>query len=47
MSMSKCFGVGSAAVMLTAALAFPAAAQSAKAALKDKSGKDVGTAELM
>lgn len=47
MSMLKCFGAGSAALLLTAALAFPAAAQSAKAALKDKSGKDVGTAELM
>jgi superoxide dismutase, Cu-Zn family len=47
MSMLKCFGAGSVAVLLTAALAFPAAAQSAKAALKDKSGKDVGTAELM
>ena len=47
MSMLKCFGASSAAVLLTAALAFPAAAQSAKAALKDKSGKDVGTAELM
>ena len=47
MSMLKYFGASSAAVLLTAALAFPAAAQSAKAALKDKSGKDVGTAELM
>jgi Cu-Zn family superoxide dismutase len=47
MSMLKCFGAGSAALLLTTALALPAAAQSAKAALKDKSGKDVGTAELM
>jgi superoxide dismutase, Cu-Zn family len=46
MSMLKYFGAGSAALLLTAALAFPAAAQSAKAALKDKSGKGVGTAEL-
>ena len=47
MSMLKCLGAGSAALLLTTALALPAAAQSAKAALKDKSGKDVGTAELM
>ena len=47
MSMLKCFGAGSAALLLTTALALPAAAQSAKTALKDKSGKDVGTAELM
>jgi superoxide dismutase, Cu-Zn family len=46
MSMLKSFGAGSAALLLTTALALPAAAQSAKAALKDKSGKDVGTAEL-
>ena len=47
MSMLKCLGAGSAALLLTTALALPAAAQSAKAALTDKSGKDVGTAELM
>ena len=46
MSMLKYFGASSAAVLLTAALAFPAAAQSAKAALKDKSGKDVGVVDL-
>ena len=46
MSMLKRFAAGSAALLLAATLAFPAAAQSAKAAPKDKSGKDVGTAEL-
>ncbi len=36
-----------AAALLTTALALPAAAQSAKAVLHDKSGKEVGTVDLL
>jgi Cu-Zn family superoxide dismutase len=46
MRVVKHLGTLSAAALLAAGLALPAAAQSAKAMLKDKNGKDVGTAEL-
>jgi Cu-Zn family superoxide dismutase len=46
MIVLKYFATVGAAALLTAGLALPAAAQSGKAALKDKSGKQVGTAEL-
>ena len=36
-----------AAALLTTAMALPAAAQSAKAVLQDKSGKEVGTVDLL
>jgi superoxide dismutase, Cu-Zn family len=47
MRVLEFFGIVSAAGLLAAGLALPAAAQSAKAPLKDKSGKDVGVVELM
>jgi len=46
MRVFKYLGTASAAALLATSLALPAAAQSAKAALKDKSGKSVGAAEL-
>jgi superoxide dismutase, Cu-Zn family len=42
----KCLGAASAAALLAASLAVPAAAQSAKAMLADKNGKQVGTVDL-
>lgn len=47
MRVLKFFGAASGAALLAAGLALPAAAQTAKAPLKDKSGKDVGVVELM
>jgi superoxide dismutase, Cu-Zn family len=47
MRVLKILGTASAAALLAAGLALPAAAaETAKAPLKDKSGKDVGTVEL-
>jgi superoxide dismutase, Cu-Zn family len=46
MTILKYIGTMGTAALLSAALAMPAAAQSAKAALKDKSGKDVGSVDL-
>jgi Cu-Zn family superoxide dismutase len=46
MTILKYLGTAGAAALLTAGLTLPAAAQSAKAALKDKNGKDVGMADL-
>jgi Cu-Zn family superoxide dismutase len=42
----KYFATTGAAALLAASLALPAAAQEAKAALKDKDGKDVGMVQL-
>jgi Cu-Zn family superoxide dismutase len=47
MTILKYVGTVGAAALLTAAVALPAAAQSAKAVLHDKSGKDVGTVDLL
>jgi Cu-Zn family superoxide dismutase len=47
MGFVKYAGAMSAAALMAAGLALPAAAQSAKAALKDKTGKSVGTVELL
>jgi Cu-Zn family superoxide dismutase len=48
MRVLKILGTASAAALLAAGLALPAAAtETAKAPLKDKSGKDVGSVELM
>jgi len=47
MHVLKTAGTISAAALLAAAFALPAAADSAKAMLKDKNGKDVGAVELM
>jgi superoxide dismutase, Cu-Zn family len=46
MTVLKYFATAGAAALLTAGLALPAAAQAGKAVLKEKSGKEVGTAEL-
>lgn len=47
MRVLKIFGTASAAALLAVGLAMPAAAvETAKAPLKDKTGKDVGTVEL-
>ena len=46
MTFLKYFATAGAAALLTAGLALPAAAQSGKAVLKDKSGKQVGTVDL-
>jgi Cu-Zn family superoxide dismutase len=46
MKFIKYLGTLSAAVCVTAALSLPAAAQNAKAPLKDKDGKEVGTVDL-
>ena len=46
MTIVRCFGTVSASALLAAALALPAAAQTAKAVLHDKSGKEVGAAQL-
>ena len=47
MRVLKIFGTASAAALLAAGLSLPAAAaETAKAPLKDKSGKDVGAVEL-
>lgn len=46
MTIVKYLGTVGAAALLTAGLTLPAAAQAAKAVLKDKSDKDVGVAEL-
>jgi superoxide dismutase, Cu-Zn family len=47
MRVLKIFGTASAAALLVVGLALPgAAAETAKAPLKDKSGKDVGTVEF-
>jgi len=46
MRVLKFVGAASAAAVVAAALALPAAAEAAKAQLKDKSGKDVGAVEL-
>src|SRR4029450_9351491 len=47
MTILKYVGTVGAAALLTAAVALPAAAQSANAVLHDKSGKDVGTVDLL
>jgi Cu-Zn family superoxide dismutase len=47
MSFVKYVGAVSAAALLVAGLASPAIAQTAKASLKDKAGKSVGTVELL
>lgn len=47
MRVLKFVGTASVAALLAAGLALPVAAQSAKAPLKDKAGKDVGVVELM
>jgi Cu-Zn family superoxide dismutase len=46
MTALKYFATVGATALLTAGLALPAAAQSGKAVLKDKSDKQIGTAEL-
>ena len=46
MTLLRYFATVGATALLTAGLALPAAAQSGKAVLKDKSGKQVGTVEL-
>ena len=46
MTILKSMGMTGIAALLTAGLSLPAAAQSAKATLKDKSGKDVGVVDL-
>jgi Cu-Zn family superoxide dismutase len=46
MKYLKSFGIFGVAAVLTAGLSLPAAAQTASAQLKDKSGKAVGTVEL-
>ena len=46
MILLRYFATVGATALLTAGLALPAAAQSGKAVLKDKSGKQVGTVEL-
>ena len=47
MTILKYVGTVGAAALLTAAVALPAAAQSANAVLHDKNGKDVGTVDLL
>ncbi len=47
MTFAKFLGAASAAALLCAGLMSPAAAQTANAKLADKSGKDVGTVELV
>jgi len=46
MSLLKYLGVVGTAALVTAGLALPASAETANAALKDKTGKSVGTVEL-
>jgi superoxide dismutase, Cu-Zn family len=46
MTIFRFFGTVSAAALLASALALPAAAQTGKVVLLDKTGKDVGSAEL-
>jgi Cu-Zn family superoxide dismutase len=47
MTILKYVGTVGAAALLAAGIALPAAAQSAKATLKDRSGKDVGIVDLV
>jgi superoxide dismutase, Cu-Zn family len=47
MRVMKHLGTAGVVALLAAGLAWPAAAQGAKATLKDKNGKDVGGVELM
>ena len=47
MRLIQCLGTMSITALLAAALALPAAAEEAKAVLKDKSGKDVGSVNLI
>jgi Cu-Zn family superoxide dismutase len=46
MSFARCLQIAAASIALSFAFAAPAPAQSAKAALKDASGNDIGSAEL-
>jgi superoxide dismutase, Cu-Zn family len=46
MTIVRFFGTAGAAAVLATALTLPAAAQTAKAVLHDKGGKEVGTAQL-
>jgi len=47
MTILKYVGMVGAPALLTTAVALPAAAQSANAVLHDKSGKEVGTVDLL